>query len=87
MQFLLRLAYAITVHKSQGLTLERALALLNPNQMDHCLGLFYVATSRVKYLLGVLFESPFDFECFWAKVSAISQDRELDYTCASAQPL
>jgi hypothetical protein len=40
-QFPLRLAYTITVYKSQGLTLSQA--VLNLNQKEHCLGLSYVA--------------------------------------------
>jgi ATP-dependent DNA helicase PIF1 len=81
----LRLAYAITVHKSQGLTLSKA--VLNLNQREHCLGLSYVAVSRVKTLDGVLFEVPFDFERFTGVNTVISQERELDYTFRNTQLL
>jgi len=79
------LAYAITVHKSQGLTLSKA--VLNLNQREHCLGLSYVAVSQVKTLDRVLFEVPFDYERFMGKESAVSQDRELDYNVRTAQLL
>ena len=84
-QFPLRLVYAITVYKSQGLTLSRA--VLNLNQREHCLGLSYVAVSRVKTLSGVLFKVPFDFDRFKHVNSAVSVDRELDYTVRTNQIL
>jgi len=84
-QFPLWLAYAITVHKSQGLTLSKA--VLNLNQREHCLGLSYIAVSRVKTLDGVLFEGPFDYERFTSRESAVSKDWDLDYSFRNTQLL
>ena len=49
-QFAIRVAYASTIHKSQGLTLDR----VGINMSDHfdC-GMTYVALSRCRYLNGL----------------------------------
>jgi ATP-dependent DNA helicase PIF1 len=82
-QFLLRLAYIITVHKSQGLTLQRA--RLNLSKREYYLGLSYVAVSRIKSLDRVLFKVPFDFERFTVSKSPVFTDRELDYAFRTSQ--
>jgi hypothetical protein len=75
--------YLITVYKSKGLTLLKV--RLNLNCREYCLGLSYVAVSRVKTLDGILFEGPFDFEYFKAVDSVTSRDPELDYVFRNTQ--
>ena len=62
----------ITVHKSQGLILLQV--VLNIDQKEHCLGLSYVAISRVKALDRLMFESPFDFSRFTSQDTPIARD-------------
>ena len=59
-QFPITLAFALTIHKSQGLTLNRV--VLDIKEKDKTAGLTYVAILRVKKLLGLIFERGFDKE-------------------------
>lgn len=51
-------SYAITVHKSQGITLDKVVCDISAPEFAS--GLSYVAVSRVKTLDGLMFEKPFD---------------------------
>ena len=67
-QYPIRLAWAITIHKSQGLTFERAIIDAR-NSFAH--GQTYVALSRCKTLEGMVLETPLRRE-------AIISDRIVD---------
>jgi hypothetical protein len=64
-QFPLTVAYVITVHKSLGMTVDKA--VLNLAQKDFILGLAYVGVGWVKYLKGLMFEESFDLASFRCK--------------------
>src|SRR3984957_9288782 len=83
--FPLRLAYAITVHKAQGLTLKQV--VLNLERKDHSPGLSYVAISPVKKLSSIMFETPFDLSRFTTKVSSNMKDRARDWDLRTLQCL
>lgn len=67
-QYPIRLAWAITIHKSQGLTFERAMIDANAS-FAH--GQVYVALSRCKTLEGLVLSSPL-------KAEAIIGDEVID---------
>ena len=52
-QYPLRLAYAITIHKCQGMTLSKVVIELGVS--DFCQGLSFVAISRVRALNDIAF--------------------------------
>jgi ATP-dependent DNA helicase PIF1 len=57
-QLPLTLAWGITIHKSQGLTLEKVVVEIG--HADFSPGLSFVAISRVKSLAGLALRSRFD---------------------------
>ena len=57
-QFPLHISYAITVHKSQSITIDRA--VIDLSERDFQSGLSYVALSRIKTLEGLMLDAPFD---------------------------
>ena len=53
------MAWAITIHKSQGLTLEKATIDIGKKERQ---GLTFIAISRVKSIDGLRIQPPFSFE-------------------------
>ena len=60
LQIPLKLAWAVTIHKSQGLTLDKA--VIDVGKKEFSTGLTFVACSRVCQLTDLLFVPPFSFQ-------------------------
>ena len=60
LQLPLKLAWAITIHKAQGLTLDKV--VLDIGTKEFCAGLTFVALSRVRTLCSLVFDPPFDYQ-------------------------
>jgi len=61
LQIPLRLSWAVTIYKAQGLTLSKAVVDIGKKEFSS--GLTYVACSRVCHLKDLLFTEPFPYEC------------------------
>ena len=77
-QFPLTLAFAITVHKCQGLTLPKV--ALKFSRKDDTPGQSYVALSRVRAIENVVFDCAFSYDHFPIKPAVRAQDRMDDAT-------
>jgi ATP-dependent DNA helicase PIF1 len=66
-QYPLRLAYGITIHKSQGMTLEKL--IVDCNRIFEC-GQVYVALSRIKSIDGLYLKS-FNPQKVWANEEVV----------------
>ena len=71
LQFPLTLSWSMTVHKCQGLTLDKVVVDLGKKETS-C-GISFVAVSRIRNIKDILFHPPFDFE----RLRKISQSKNL----------
>ena len=71
LQLPLKLAWAVTIHKAQGLTLDKV--VINVGKKEFSSGLTFVACSRVRHLTDLLFDPPFPFQ----RVANIAKSQRL----------
>lgn len=71
LQLPLKLAWAVTIHKSQGLTLDKA--VVNVGTKEFSSGLTFVACSRVRQLRDLLFNPP----CTFQRLASLSNSKRL----------
>ena len=81
--FLLIFIFAITIHKSQELTLNKI--VMNISLPDFQSGLIYVAISRVRGVRGLIFDHPFNISRFKNKITDIQRERRTDKNKKSRQ--
>ena len=71
LQVPLKLAWAVTIHKSQGLTLDKV--VIDVGKREFSTGLTFVACSRVRQLRDLLFTPPFPYK----RISSLSKSTRL----------
>ena len=71
LQLPLKLAWAVTIHKAQGLTLDKV--VVDVGKKEFSTGLTFVACSRVRYLSDLAFVQPFDYQ----RLSNLANSRRL----------
>ena len=71
LQLPLKLAWAVTIHKAQGLTLDKV--VIDVGTKEFSSGLTFVACSRVRHLTDLLFDPPFPFQ----RVANLSNSQRL----------
>lgn len=84
-QFPLTIAHAITVHKSQGISVDKA--AMDISTRDFSLGLTYVAVSRVRTLQDVMFDTAFDLSSLRTRSREGVLAREADQTRRNSEKL
>ena len=72
LQLPLKLAWAVTIHKSQGLTLDKV--VIDIGKREFSPGLTFVACSRVRQLDDLLFSPPFAYN----RLSSMSNSQHLE---------
>lgn len=75
LQFPITLAYAITIYKSQGLTLKKAVIDISSNEGSA--GSTYVAISRLKSMRNLMLKLPYPKDR-WDITSMLTHQRKLD---------
>ena len=81
-QIPLRLSWAVTIHKAQGMTLDKACICLG--EKDFATGISFVAMSRVRKLEDILFPCPFTFQRLKSlktdsMIVRLEEEKRLDY--------
>ena len=76
-QFLITLAFALTVYKSQDLILNWV--VLDIKEKDKTARLTYVVILRVKKLSGLIFKRGFNIERFQSSTNKTKEARQEDF--------
>ena len=79
------LAYTITIHKLQGVTLAKA--VLDLHYRDFSVEQSYVALSQVKTIQGLMLDGEFDISRFVEKPTAVHYMRQADADLRQTQCL